>query len=260
MADKEEDTIDPRKERALADGWTPKDEWKGETNQWVDYEQFNIRGELMGRIREQSGIINSNKNRMDDMQKAITDLVDMNNKKADVEYKRILKNLQTEKAKAIEESDGEAVVQIDSDIAALKEHQDSTTTKPDMKPETDQPEENPDVTAWMEAADNQWFNNDKAMRDAATGIAQSIVAADKELPPKKVLEKMTKQMKELMPHKFKGRSPVDGGDGNGGKPLKDKARTFSELSDDEKAVARRFERTGVMSIKDYIAKLDELED
>lgn len=259
----EKQEIDPGKERAIADGWTPKEEWNGEPAQWVDYQEFNVRGELMGRIKEQSSILGQNKRQIDDMQRAISDLVEMNDKMAEREYTKIMKNLRQAKAEAIEVGDGEKVAAIEEDIENLKEQRTETKNakaqKSAQSSAEQMPSQNPEVTQWLTKKENQWFHTDKAMRDAATGIAQSILKEDSSLPPSVVLEKMASEMKELMPHKFKATTSVDSGDQGGGKTsTRTKGRKLSDLSEDEQAAAKRFARIGVMSIDDYIKKLDEL--
>ena len=53
----EEVTVAPAEGKARKNGWLPEDDWHGEAGDWVDYKEFNLRGELMGRINEQSSII-----------------------------------------------------------------------------------------------------------------------------------------------------------------------------------------------------------
>lgn len=259
-AEKQEETNDPRMERAIADGWTPREEWEGDPAQWVDFQEFNVRGELMGRIKEQSSILNQNKRQMEDMQKAIGDLVSMNDKMAEREYTKIMKNLRKAKAEAIEIGDGEKVAAIEEDIDNLKEQRQKHEKAPPNVSKQPNQQDNPEVTAWLAKKENQWFNTDRAMRDAATGIAQAILKDDQNLSPGVVLERMTSEMKELMPHKFKTNPISGGGDQDGGKPAKGRTRgrKLSDLSEDEQAAAKRFARIGVMSIDDYIKKLDEL--
>jgi len=111
----------PQQERAEADGWQPEDQWAGEPGLWVDYKEFNVRGELMGRIQEQSSIISNQKGQIDEVKTALADLSSMQDKIATAQYNKLLQQLRDQKAQAIDDSDGAAVTEIEEQIDALTE-------------------------------------------------------------------------------------------------------------------------------------------
>jgi len=261
-----EEEANPAAQRAMDDGWRPKEEWSGDPEDWIDYKEFNYRGELMGRIKEQSGVINSYKNRQENLEATVADLVEMNAKTAEAQYNKLLKGLEEQKAEAIEEADGKAVVQIDADIKALEDaHRDATVQRTaQQEPQTanQQQVEDPDVARWLQSPKNQWFNTDGGMRAAAQGIASTLVQENPDMSPVAVLAEMDKQMRDMMPHKFRGGSPTGGSDSNqrpngGGSK---KGRKLADLNEEEQAAAKRFAKTANLPIDKYIEMLDALED
>ena len=66
--------VNPGEDKARNGGWRPEGEWDGKPEDWVDYREFNVRGELMGRIQEQSGILNNQKKMLDEQKQALKDM------------------------------------------------------------------------------------------------------------------------------------------------------------------------------------------
>ena len=250
----------PGMELAEAGGWKPKAEFSGDPNTWVDYPEFNVRGQLMGRIQEQSGIMSTYKTQLTDLRATVTDLVDMQDKIAEHEYNKLLKSLKESKAEAINEGEGATVAEIDEEIDNLKAQHEGTQKKAPTAQQPAAQAQTPEVTAWLKQPQNQWFNNDKVLRATATAIAADILAKNPGLHPSEALRRMDQQIRIEMPTKF-SRQAVDGGDQNrGGNNRARGKRTISDLSEDEQAVARRLVKTNVMTIEKYIEKLDELGD
>ena len=248
----------PEKEKARADGWRPKEEWEGPEDQWVDYGEFNYRGELMGRISEQSNIIHNQKKQLDEVKQTINDLKAFQNKIAENEYNKIMKTLRAQKAQAIEDGEGQLVAEIEEQIDDLKETRAASEEKPTKTNSDVEPEMHPEVRAWLDNPANSWYNTDSVLRGAATAIAAEI-AEDPSKSPGVVLREMTERIRKELPHKFRGGSAVSGGDQNsrpngGGK----KKRTLNDLEPFQQEVAKRFVRDGVMTADEYIEQLDAL--
>lgn len=254
----------PAMEKAAADGWKPEDQYTGEPGTWVDYREFNVRGELMGRIQEQSGIIHNQKQQVEEVKAALSDLKAMQDKIAENEYKKIMKQLRNAKASAIEDGNGEAVAQIDEEIDTLKESRAEAKAedKPAAPSSNPQAQVTPEVQAWLAAPQNQWYNSNPVMRHTANGLAADIATQHPEYTPMQVLSKMEQAMRKEMPHKFKSGSPVDGGDGNirpnSGSTGK---RTIKDLSQEEQDACKRFIKLKVFKDEaEYIEQLDAVGD
>lgn len=254
----------PGMDKALSGGWRPEDEWEGNPEDWVDYREFNVRGELMGRIQEQSGVLNSYKKQLDEQRQALKDMAKLQDTIAEREYNKLMKQLKNAKAEAIESSDGEAVTEIDEQIDNLKSQREGA--RKELDEETQEAERQldngvpPEIQDWIADSRNSWYSTDSFLQTVAHGLAAKISEKNPDWTPLQVVHQMEKDIRKELPHKFERTSPVDdgGGDGRARSNSGGRARTrkFTDLSQEEQAVAKRLEKTGTMTIEEYIAKLD----
>ena len=254
--------ISPQQARAEGDGWRPQEEWTGDPGQWVDYREFNVRGELMGRIQEQSSIINNQKGQIDEVKTALKDLSAMQDKIADAQYNKLVKQLRARKAAAIEEGEGQTVIEIDEELDTLKEQRDEVSAKTaepqDASNEDDQQVLDPAVQTWISNSQNQWYNTDTRMRNIANAIAAEIATANPGLRPGEVLKRMDDELRKEMPNKFSGKNTVDGGDSqNGDNTRRGKTRTFHDLTEDQQGICKRLVKLGTFKTEaEYIEQLE----
>lgn len=252
----------PAEAKARGDGWRPETEWNGDASQWIDYREFNVRGELMGRIQEQSNIIHNQKGQIDEVKTALTDLKGMQDKIADNEYKKLMKNLKSAKAAAIDDSNGEAVAEIDEEIENLRAAQASATApQPKAAGKTAAKPLSPEVQSWLAQSQNSWYNTNVVMRTQANAVAADITQKNPTFTPGQVLAQMDRIIREELPHKFHG-SNVDSGDANF-RPNAgtNKRRGLADLTDEEQGAAKRFIKLGVFKdVNAYIEQLDTAGD
>lgn len=251
----EEVQLSEGEQKARNNGWVPQDEWKGKPDDWVDYRQFNFRGELMSRINEQSSIIKHLTNKVSERDAALDDLVELNKKTAETQYKRALEELKARKIEALEEQDHAAVMEIDDQIEELKEKK----PKEQASKQTQQvPQPSPEITQWLQDPKNSWYHTDPTMKALADGIARQVRAGAPSLPDSELLARVTEQVKQSMPHKFNTNttpSTDNGGEYSGTPKRNSKTPTFADLSDEQKAIANRYEKIGLMNKKEYIKAL-----
>lgn len=247
-------TLSPAEEKAITAGWVPESEWQGEAGEWVSAKDFNFRGELMGRISEQSSIIKHLESKVSTRDEAIDDLQNLQTKITEKAYKDAMRDLKQKKVEALDLADNHKVVQIDEEISELKANKpaEQPTQQRQVAPET--PKE---VLDWLEAPKNQWYNKDEVMRSMADGISNNILKNSPNITPAALLQKLDQTIRQELPHKFKGQSSVD----EGGSQLTSnqtrgsKQPTFADLSEEQQQVAKRFASIGVMTKKEYIAEL-----
>ena len=253
IEEKKEEEITPAEQKARSSNWAPKEEWKGSEDDWIDYKEFNFRGELMSRINEQSSILHNLKNQISTRDKAIDDLKEIHKDNSERAYEKALKTLRDEKVVAVDESDGSRVVEIDEEIDTLRDKHRKVNA--DAAPTETTP---PEIADWLGKQDNQWYNQNKFLRDVADSIARDIREQDPGVLPGELLRRMSTKIKSELPQHFKGQvQGVDDGSGDlqsrptgsGSKPK------FSDLDDDQQAVCRRFEKLGVMTKAEYIEEL-----
>lgn len=256
-----ENKISPAQQKAESEGWKPETEWQGDPTDWVDYREFNVRGELMDRIKQQSSIINSQKGEIEEVKLAINDLSTMQEKTAEREYDRIMGVLKAQKVEAIDSSNGEAVTEIDEQIDKLKAHrEDSKAPNKDTKPKPNKQEMAPEVEAFIGDPVNQWYHTDTFLRNAFNGVAAEIAQNNPSWNPGQVLAQAKKDIKKEMPHKFTNKSTVDGGDTNNRTNSSNSGkRTINDLTEDQQGVYKRFQKLGIVKdVDDYIGQLDAI--
>ena len=195
----EQSDPDPAEEKARQDGWVPLDEWAGDPGDWVDAKQFNLKGELYGRIKKQSKFINDMKSEVTDLKEAIKEMREHSKKVVEQERAQMLKELKKERREAMEASDYDAVDELEEKMDELK------ALDLDDEPEPETPQQqgpDPEVIAWLD--DNQWYSEDRVARGAFEQIVAGMVEEDPsvEQDPTQLLNDAFDVLKKELPSKF----------------------------------------------------------
>lgn len=246
--------ITDAEQKARDGNWAPEGEWHGSKEDWIDYKEFNFRGELMDRIKEQSSILSNLKNQVDTRDKVIDDLKVHQDGISEREYKKAIKNLRVQKAQAVDDGDGALVVAIDEEIDGVKEAvKASKVVEVPVVQGTP-----PEITTWLEDPSNSWYATNPILRSVADGVAQKLLGDNPSMTPTQMLQQMNVDVRKEMPGHFKSATPaVDDGGGDATRSSKAKGRKFSygDLDQDQQDVCRRFEKLGVMTKQEYIDDL-----
>jgi hypothetical protein len=228
---------------AKAEGWVPKEAFKGDESKWVDAETFVKRGE------EILPIVNA-KNRklvetVDTLKKEIDDLKLGNSQFREFHEQTIarekqqreaaIKELEALRKKAVSDGDGEAFDRAEKRINELRAQPVRTNGHSEL---------NEAQRAWL--SENRWYETDHVLRAVADGLSDALARERPELLGKRdFLDELTKRVRAEMPHKFenpnRNRTVVEDapprGGGNG------KARAYENLPADAKVACDRFVRT-----------------
>jgi hypothetical protein len=257
--------------KARSQGWVSEEEWTEQgkdVSEWVDERQFNIRGELMTRIQQQSKQLHDSNGKIDQLSKALKKMGELNEKVAEEQYKKAINTLKRQKASAMREEDTDAVIEIDDKIDELKEAQkamkeDPIKVEPAPVPASNEP--TAEYQAWVAKPENLWYTNDPILRGAADALGMEYYNQNPDVPLQKVFDFVSKQIRLEMPHKFgnsKQREPagVIDGSGKGNKPRGRKAKfTAADLTEDQLRMAKTFVETKALpDIQTYIDQLVEI--
>lgn len=263
----EEVQYSPLEEKALEQGWVPQDEWEGDPDEWVPAKEFVYRGELMGRIKSQTRAMRAQQEQINQLSVALNELGEINKNIAKVEYEKAVSALKKDKARALEEDEFDKVVEIDEQLAELKN---KVNVASSTKQETarNQEEVHPDVANWLEQ--NPWYKEDEELRDQADSFALLIKSKNPEWSPGDVLEQVDKKMKTFLGHKNENNSKPKAfarrldqkaeesdaaGVTKGGTKGKSKY-TPANLTPDQRKIGETFVATGAMkSLQDYVDQL-----
>lgn len=157
--------VSAKMEQAMSQGWRPKDEWTGPEDDWIDHNEFLVRGELMGRISEQSGAIKGLKGKLAKQEELIKKFGEHHKKVAEIEFKRALAQLKQQKAAALADGEHDAAVEIDDQISDLK-NDFAEAQKDDVEDDTttDETQGPPQVVVdWVNSPANNWYRTEDHM-------------------------------------------------------------------------------------------------
>ncbi len=241
----EEVKLTPIQEKAIAQGWKPKDQFEGDEAEFIDAPEFVRRGELFGKIESQSKELKMVRQALDAMKQFQSQI-------ADKEYQRALKSLQETRKQAFADGDTEKAFAIEEQIDEVKE-QAAEIRRVAQTPAVQ--ELNPDFVAWTEK--NSWYNTNKAMRAAADAIGVAHARAG--LGQQEVLRLVEKEIREEFPHKFtnpnRERPNAVEGSSRSGTSVQ---RSAPAMNDQERDIMRKIVRSGVMTEAEYLSEFKKM--
>lgn len=235
----------PYEDKARAKGWKPKEEFEGDTADWVSAEEFVKREPLFDRIRNQS-------KELKELRRTVEEMAKFHHQSVKVAVDREIRALQAQKREAIELGDVQKVEAIDDAIQKQK-----AELPPAPKAGSDMPEE---MTTWLER--NAWFKTNADMRDFAAAHNEMYL---KRHPGElqKALEETEKATKKAFPEHFAPKenpnkekpSAVEGAAPRGNGQAK---YSESRLSADQRRVFQQYKKAGVMDIEEYCKSLEQI--
>lgn len=245
MSDDTAPELSPIQQKALEQGWKPKEQFEGDPDEFIDAPEFVRRGELFSKIEHQGKELKTLRQGMEAMKAHHA-------KVADFEYKRALKTLQEERKQALLNQDVEKALKLEEDIEETKAEQ-ARNARDSQVPTV--PEVNPEFVQWTDK--NKWYTSDKAMRAVADRIGLELHGQG--MAPSDVLKRVEQEVKEAFPHKFanpkrSAPSPVEGSSRAGNTVQ----RKTVVLDDDERAVMKKIVRSGVMTEEQYMAEYQKM--
>ncbi len=239
-------------------GWVPEDEFKGNPEEWRDAETFLKRGkEINGFLRKDFQKVQEKLAARDlelaEIRETMEEFRKYHNETEARAYKRALEDLKKQKVEAIEQGDGERVLEIEDSLDALKE---ARTKSPSKETSAPPAPSNKEYFDW--AKSNTWYVTDPELKAVAELYGQEINAFTPELKGRAFLDEITKQIKENFPEKFENKNRQLGtvgtsSDGRVPGGLKNK-RGYNELPAEAKAACDKFVKQKLMTQAEYLAE------
>lgn len=248
----------PSEVKARELGWKPLEEYSGPEEKWVDADEFVSRQPLFEKIDSLKGELWKSKQ---EHQREFTQIKHHFAEMQEVEFKRAVAYLKTQKLDALDAGDSEKVLEIDDKIDALKDQHAAEKVK-QIVPTEKTPD--PLFMAWAEK--NSWYAQDSNLREDADAFAMAFVNKNSNRIPaheltKAVLEHVDNKMKLMHPETLgttmKRTQPASvetsstSTNSNRGKSK----LTVNDLSADEKAVMKMLVERKVRTQEEYIADL-----
>lgn len=240
-----EKQLSPMEQKALEQGWRPKEEFTGNPDAFIDAAEFVRRGELFSKIEHQS-------KELKQVRQALEALKEHHSKVKETEYKRALASLDSARKQALAEGETERFFALEEKIEEVKAEKAEFDAELKNVPTNDVPQPPQEFVNWVNQ--NKWYETDKAMRAYADRLGAELASS---YPPATVLQMVEKEVKKEFAHKLTNpktsRPMAVEPSGRGGT----KTDSFV-LSPDERDVMRKFVRSGVMTEQEYIAELKKV--
>lgn len=224
-------------------GWVPKEQFRGNPDDWVDADTFVRRG------KEIMPILRKNNERL---QRKVEELAKSQAEQARVfaefnEYHKRTINQQKEAAlaqlrearkQAIENSDGAAFEQIEGHIRQVE------AFEPELpKPAEASVELPPDFAEWL--SENQWYAKDKVAQLQADEIAEQLRKEGVTANGRDFLDEVGKRVREALPQRFGNparRQPASVAAPSPAAPRKS-GKSYDDLPAEAKQLCDRFVQT-----------------
>ena len=259
-------------QRARDMGWSPKENWRGNPNSWIDAPEFVQRGEqvmpiLQANLRKGEARVSSLESRMQkqaaqlaEAHETIRVLTDLSTEQSRAAAKERRRELLREQADARREGNtdleielGEQIADVTSQINAVN---DDGTPKPrkgakvTAKPEPQRtdpatnPTADPQYQQW--AAENPWFGTDRRRTALATAVAEELRAdpANASLVGRAFFDRVTAEVNKTLTPPRSVTSKVEGNNGGnnnagGGGSSTPAGKSYADLPADAKAACER---------------------
>ena len=249
-------------QQAREQGWVPFEEWKGDPKDWRPPEVFIERGEYFRTMKNQ-------KKKIDNLEDQLQELVNMQSKIREDERKNTISELKKQKKDAMEDQDFDAVAEIDEKLDQAKEEElsekyrkDTTQNNSDQQNNQLSSDQQEILDDWM--SKNIWYDNDENKREYADTIGLGYRSRNPNASLQEVLDYVGKEVAARFgtstPQQNRSSSPVaDSQTTTAPKSSKNKKKSYNDLSDQQKNIAKRFVDAGaIQSVDEYIAELENI--
>ena len=231
---------------AMEGGWVPKDQWKGDPNDWRPAKEFNDRGEFFKRIDRLE-----HKNR--ELQQAMTFLTQQQKQTYINGFNEAIKRLRHQRDEALESGDNLQAARISDKIEEVKE-QAQVAQRQQVQPAPTTIEPSETYKSW--ASKNSWYTQDKVL----TRYAEAVGASFKEEHPNSTEGEMLRyvelEVKREFPNKFGPKGPPSPeGDGRGAGPKSGGNGKYSTLesnmTSEQRSIMSTILKTTGMTKEEY---------
>lgn len=149
----EEPKVDLESEkRARLSGWTPKEEFRGDPERWVDASEWNERTDkimpiLKNTNRKLEEKLGATEKRLLELEKTLKSVAAASEKISEREYNRALETIRQEQARAIADGDSEAWSRLETQKDKLQRPEKITVPEPKAQ----------DATGEFKARNSEWY-------------------------------------------------------------------------------------------------------
>lgn len=235
-------------------GWLPQEEFQGNPEQWRDADSFLKRGEeihgfMKADIEKLHTTVAQRDRELQELRASMEEFRKFHNETAERAYKRAIDELKQLKAEAVNQGDGSRVVELDDEIAQLKEAQ----KKPVIEEKKAAPAPSREYEDWL--PQNRWFVEDAELNQLAESFGEVLMLKHPELKGKAFLDEITKRVKRAAPEKFENPNrnfAAVSGNGDNRPAAKKTKKSYEALPDEAKRECDNFVRKGWLTQEQYV--------
>jgi len=197
--------------------WYPKDEYRGNPDDWVDAKAFVLRGEqqlpilqannkrLMRDLADRDRRLTDLAGKFDTLQGSVDALRKMAETSNEAGYQRAVNELKAKQRQAVEAGDTATFDRIQGEIEAAGEtHQKVTEAvkPPPKQPEAPKgPQGSPEFKDWF-AENEGWIKGDPTLANAAVAAEKELRNSDEPYTEAEIWDQVTEMVKEKFPRRF----------------------------------------------------------
>jgi hypothetical protein len=250
VAAPEAPVIDEVEAKAREQGWVPKDEWQGDPAAWRPANVFVDRGELLGKIKSQSG-------KMRELEGMVNYLAEQNRKLYEAGYQKAVDELQAARDAAVEAGDSKAVRELDQKIRA---HEKELEKAQQPAPKASSATAAADELYQEWATRNPWYEKDEVLQNWANGAAVKLKTKNPNAQDVDIYKHLETEVRKVFPDKFKrvGAPSPDGASNRGaGSPARKDGNSefdalLGELPEEEAQIARNLVKRGHVTKEQFM--------
>lgn len=220
---------------ASAQGWRPREEWKGPPEKWVDAAEYlrlgyESPGILADRTRRMEGQLNGVRSELAVTRTQLGEALETINVTTEMmrtadkrAYDRALREIQEKRQTAVASGDEVAFQRADTELEELRKTEPKAAPAKQTAAAGQQPAgaavpvaEPPEVTRWK--GENQWYTQDAEMQSFADGVHISLLRNSPSMTMGENLASVRRQVERAYPDRFgrpapQAREPDGSGDG-----------------------------------------------
>jgi len=245
--------------RAREVGWTPKEQFKGDPDKWVDSSQFLERAtNNMGMLKKNNDALHANVQSLNaqikDMQSTFGEFKDFHRQSVETAknqgYRTAREELLAEQRTAVEAGDTDAFDRLET----KKQNLDKEYNKPVEQPKPVDPVND----QWRN--ENPWYETDPELTIEANAMGAYVNQRYPNLTGRAFYDKVTEEVRARNPSKFvnpnrEAAAVVDEG-GASPSPRKRMSQTYENLPPDAKAACDKYVASNLLSKEDYLKEYD----
>lgn len=181
---------------AMAKGWVPKDQWKGDPDAWRPAKEFNDRGELIGKIM-------ASQREIEQLKQAVQFMTTQQRKAYLQGFENATKQLLARRDAALDEGDLKTAQQINDRLQEVREaHKEA---KQEVRVAQSQPQESSYFKEW--AANNTWYGTDRTLTLHAEALGVAFKEENPNSTESDMLQYVEREIKKEFAHRLTKSAP-----------------------------------------------------